>query len=123
MNVLLWILQGVLATFFAMSGVAKTLQSKDTLAGRYPWMRDVSQTTVWFIGVTELLGAIGLIVPAVTGIAPVLTPLAAIGLASIMALVTGLHLRRKEMSGAAITVVLFALAAFVALGRWGSHGG
>jgi DoxX-like family len=103
--------------------VAKVLQPKDALAGKYPWMRGVSQAAVWFIGVTELLGAIGLIVPAATGIAPILTPIAAIGLASIMALAAGLHLRRKEMSGVAVTTVLFALTAIVALGRWASHGG
>jgi uncharacterized membrane protein YphA (DoxX/SURF4 family) len=123
MNILLWVLQAVLAGLFAMSGVAKVLQPKGALAGKYPWMRDVSQAAVWFIGVTELLGAIGLIVPAATGIAPILTPIAAIGLASIMALAAGLHLRRKEMSGVAVTTVLFALTAIVALGRWASHGG
>ena len=121
MNVLLWIVQAILAAMFAMSGLGKALQPKDKLAGRYPWMQDVSQATVRFIGVMELLGAIGLIVPAATGIAPVLTPIAGTGLAVIMVLAAAMHIRRKEPSGVAVTAVLFVLAALVAWGRFGPY--
>jgi uncharacterized membrane protein len=121
MNVFLWIVQAILAAMFAMSGVAKVLQPKEKLVDKYPWMQDVSQATVRFIGVMELLGAIGLIVPAATGIAPVLTPIAATGLAVIMALGAGVHIRRKESSGVAITAVLLVLAVLVAWGRFGPY--
>jgi uncharacterized membrane protein len=121
MNVFLWIVQAILAAMFAISGLGKILQPKDKLAGKYPWMQDVSQATVRFIGVMELLGAIGLIVPAATGIAPVLTPIAGTGLAVIVVLAAAMHIRRKEPSGVAVTAILFVLAALVAWGRFGPY--
>lgn len=122
MNVFLWIVQAILAALFAMSGLGKVLQPKDKLAGKYPWMEDVSQATVRFIGVMELLGAIGLIVPAAAGIAPVLTPIAGTGLAVLAILAAAMHIRRKEPSGVAVTAILFVLAALVAWGRFGPYG-
>ncbi|WCN79082.1 DoxX family protein [Micromonospora sp. LH3U1] len=67
----------------------------------------------------ELLGGLGLILPAATGIAPVLTPIAATCLAVVMVLAAITHIRRKESSGVAINAVLFLLRAFVAWGRFG----
>jgi uncharacterized membrane protein YphA (DoxX/SURF4 family) len=122
MNVFLWIVQAILAALFAMSGLAKVAQPKDKLVGRYPWMHDFSQAMVRFIGVMEVLGAIGLIVPAATGIAPVLTPVAAAGLAILSIVAAVVHIRRKEPSGVAITAVLVVLAALVAWGRFGPYG-
>jgi hypothetical protein len=84
-------------------------------------VEDFSATTVRVIGVVELLGAIGLILPAATGIAPVLTPIAATGLALTMVLAAATHIRRKEPSGVAFNAVLFALAVFVAWGRFGPY--
>lgn len=74
------------------------------------------------IGVTELLGTIGLIVPATTGIAPLLTPIAATGLAITMVLAGALHIHRKEPSGLMATAVLFVLCVLVAWGRFGPYG-
>ncbi|GAA3643134.1 DoxX family protein [Nonomuraea antimicrobica] len=122
MNVLLWIVQAALAGLFGMSGQVKLLQPKERLAGRYPWVDDFSQGAVRFIGVMEVLGAIGVVVPAVTGIVPVLTPIAATGLAVIAVLGAGTHVRRKEPQGVAITAVLLVLTAFVAWGRFGPYG-
>jgi prepilin signal peptidase PulO-like enzyme (type II secretory pathway) len=121
MNVFLWIVQAILAALFAMSGLVKVLQPKDKLAGEYPWTQDVSQGTVRFIGVMALFGAVGLIVPAATGIAPILTPIAGTGLAVIMVLAAGMHIRRKEPSGVAVTAILFVLVALVAWGRFGPY--
>ncbi|MET8876863.1 DoxX family protein [Nocardia sp. NPDC004604] len=121
MNVFLWIAQAILAALFAMSGLAKVLQPKDKLAEQYLWMQDYSQVTVWFIGVVEVLGPIGLIAPAATGIAPVLTPIAAVGLAVIAVLAVGVHIRRKEPAGLPMTTFLFVLAALVAWGRFGPY--
>ncbi|MFB4263188.1 DoxX family protein [Nonomuraea sp. GTA35] len=122
MNIFLWILQVLLAAMFAMSGLEKATQPRDKLIGKYPWTGDVPQAAVRFIAVPELLGAIGLIVPAATGIAPILTPLAAAGLAILVALAAALHVRRKETEGLAITIVLFLLTAFVAWARFGPYG-
>ena len=121
MNVFLWIVQAVLAAMFGMSGLAKVIWPQDKLAGQYPWIEDFSLRTVRFTGVMELLGAAGLILPAATGIAAVLTPLAAVGLAVIAALGAGLHVRRKETRGIAITAVLLVLAVLVAWGRFGPY--
>lgn len=81
-----------------------------------PWVEDFSDGTVKFIGVVEILGALGLILPAATGIAPILTVLAAIGLAITMLLAAVVHFRRGEKQKTVPSVVLLALAATVAVG-------
>jgi uncharacterized membrane protein len=120
-NVVLWILPWLLAVAFAVAGVLKATQPKEKLAQQMPWVEDFSQATVRFIGVAEFLGALGLVLPALTGIAPILTPLAATGIAVIMLLAALVHTRRKEPSGVATTVVLLVLAAIVAWGRFGPY--
>jgi uncharacterized membrane protein YphA (DoxX/SURF4 family) len=123
MNVFLWIVQAVLAAAFAMSGLAKVALPRARLAGMYPWVPDFTMATVRFIGVMALLGAIGLIAPAAAGIAPVLTPIAATGLAVLMVLAAAtVHIPRKEPSAVVVNTVLFVLAALVAWGRFGPFG-
>ncbi|TQC42106.1 DoxX family protein [Rhodococcus sp. WS4] len=121
MNVFLWILQAVLAAMFAAAGVLKSTQPKEKLAKSLPWVEDFSPGTVKFIGVAELLGAIGLILPAVTGIAPILTPIAATALAVVMVLAVITHARRKEPSAIAFNAVILIMAAVVAWGRFGPY--
>jgi uncharacterized membrane protein len=120
-NVFLWVLQAVLAAMFAMAGVMKATQSKEKLARGLPWVEDYSSGTVRLVGVLELLGAIGLIVPAATDVLPVLTPLAATGLAIVMALAVNTHRRRHEPSAVAFNVVLCVALAVVAWGRFGPY--
>ncbi|BBX17026.1 DoxX family protein [Mycolicibacterium duvalii] len=121
MNTVLWVLQIVLAAAFLMAGVLKSTQPKGKLAQKLPWVEDFSTGTVRFIGIAELLGALGLILPAVTGIAPILTPIAAAALAVVMVLASGVHARRKEPSGIAFNAVLFVIAAVIAWGRFGPY--
>ncbi|MFE5395979.1 DoxX family protein [Streptomyces sp. NPDC056568] len=121
MNVFLWIVQAVLALMFAMAGVMKSTQPKAKLAEKLPWVSDYSAGTVRFIGAVELAAALGLILPATTGIAPVLTPLAATGLAVVMVLAMITHARRKEPSAIGFNAVLLILAALVAWGRFGPY--
>ena len=121
MNTVLWIVQIFLAVAFGVAGVLKSTRGR-ALEGTMPWVEDFSDRTVRFIGVMELLGASGLILPAATGIAPVLTPIAATGLAVMMALAVATHIRRKEPSGIAFTAVLLVLAVIVAWGRFGPYG-
>ncbi|WP_328869300.1 DoxX family protein [Streptomyces sp. NBC_00287] len=121
MNVFLWIVQAVLALMFAMAGVMKSTQPKAKLAEKLPWVSDYSAGTVRFIGVVELAAALGLILPAATGIAPVLTPLAATGLAVVMVLAMVAHARRKEPQAIGFNAVLLILAALVAWGRFGPY--
>jgi uncharacterized membrane protein len=121
-NVFLWIVQAILAAMFVMAGLMKSTQPQEKLAPKLPWVADFTPGTVKFIGVVELLGGLGLILPAATGIAPVLTPAAATGLAIAMILAAATHIRRREPSGVAVNAVLFALAVFVAWGRFGPYG-
>lgn len=119
MNTILWIIQGVLAAMFAMAGTAKLTQSKEKLEKQFPWVADFSMSIVRCIGLSELLGAIGLIVPWLTGIAPVLTPVSAVGFCVIMVMATNIvHLKKREYQSVAINIILFLLAAFVAYGRF-----
>jgi uncharacterized membrane protein len=121
MHTFLWIAQSVLAAAFILAGLGKATQPKEKLAPMLPWTEDFSAGTVKFIGVAEILGGLGLILPALTGIAPVLTPLAATGLAVIMVLAAITHARRKEPQAIAVNAILFVLAALVAWGRFGPY--
>src|SRR5271154_1955679 len=85
MNLALWIVASVLAASFAGSGLMKLLVPKDKLVSSgQGWAQDVTPTNIRLIGVVEVLGAAGLILPAITHIAPVLVPLAAVGLVLVM---------------------------------------
>ncbi len=117
MNITLWIIQGLLAVLFLLAGVNKTFQPMDTLAKMLPWTRDFPAAFVRFIGVSELLGAIGLIVPALTHILPWLTVVAAIGLAVVIVGAVFFHLSRREFPAIALNIVIIALAVFVIYGR------
>ncbi len=118
MNTTLWMIQGILAALFGAAGIFKATQPKEKLQPKMPWVEDYSAQQVKFIGLLELLAAIGLIVPQLTGIVPILTPLAAVGLMLTMLGAAITHLRRKEYPGIGINTVFFLLAAFVAYGRF-----
>jgi DoxX-like family len=121
MNVALWIVASLLALFFLFAGITKTTRSKDHLRPMMGWVDDFPLGMVRFIGAVELAGAIGLVLPAATGIATVLTPLAATGIAIIMVGGGIVHLRRGEGKLAPMNVILLALAVFVAWGRFGAY--
>ncbi|GII05532.1 DoxX family protein [Planobispora takensis] len=86
-----------------------------------PWVEDFTPARIRLIGAAELLGALGLILPAATGIASILTPLAAAGLALTMLGAAATHARRREPAAIAVNLTLLALAAVVAWGRLGPH--
>ncbi len=118
MNILLWLVQLVLAAAFGMAGFMKSTQPVDALVqAGIAWASQVPLPLVRFIGISELAGAIGLILPAATKIKPTLTPLAALGLLTIMILAMAFHLSRGEGQALPINMVLGGLAAFVAWGR------
>ena len=122
MNLALWIVAIVLAVVFTGSGLMKELVPKDKLvtAGQ-GWAQDYSQTNIRLIGLAEILGAIGLILPAVVHIAPILVPLAAVGLVLVMVGAAVVHARRNEPMNVGVNLVLIALAIFVAWGRFGPY--
>lgn len=116
-HVALWIVQGVLGALFAFAGATKMFQSIPDLAASMPWIATVSPALVRFIGVAELLGGIGLILPAATRIAPGLTPVAGAGLTVVMLLASAFHVSRGELMALPVPIVFGALASFVAWGR------
>lgn len=118
MGVALWVAQGLLAAVFLAAGATKLTRPKEKLAKNMAWVEDFSQGTVRLIGAVEVLGAIGVVMPALTGILSWLTPLAALGLAATMVGAVLTHLRRGERSAVVAPVVLLGLAAFVAYGRF-----
>ncbi len=123
MNVFLWILAGVLAAFFLAAGANKLAQSHTKLLANpsMKWVEDFSPGTIKLIGAAEVLGAIGLILPAVLDIAPILTPLAAVGLAVIMVGAIITHGRRKENQAIIINAVILVLAVVLAIFRFGPN--
>ncbi len=117
MNVVLWILQVLLGVIFVLAGVMHGFRQEQAKK-QMTWMQSVSSGVLTFIGTAEILGGLGLVLPALTNILPVLTPLAAVGLTIIMILAAIFHFRRKEYPNIVFNLVLGALAAFVAYGRF-----
>jgi uncharacterized membrane protein YphA (DoxX/SURF4 family) len=117
MNEILWILQGLLGLLFLITGAMKIIRTKEQLAAQLGWVNDVSQPVIRLIGFVEILGAVGLILPSVTGILPWLTPLAAAGLALTMVGAALTNYRRKELPMVGLNTILLVLALLVGVGR------
>jgi len=117
MNIALWIVQGLLAAMFVMAGLMKLFQSKEKLA-RLAWTARQSVGMIKFIGLSEFLIGLGLILPQLTRILLILTPIAAIALCLIMVLAAIDHFKNKEMKEIGINLFVMALAAFVVYGRF-----
>ncbi len=121
MNLALWIIAGLLAAIFLLAGVNKLFIPPEKLA-RAPgggWVNDFSPGFIKALGAVEILGAAGLILPAALDIAPVLVPLAATGLGTIMVGAAILMTRRQEFKHVLVNVTYLALAVFVAWLRFG----
>jgi DoxX-like family len=121
MNIALWIIAGFLAAAFGGAGFVKLTQPKEKLATAMPWTTVFSAGMVKTIGALELLAAIGLILPGALRIAPILVPLAALGLVLLMVSAIVFHVRRKEIQMIGGNIVLLILAAVVAWGRFGPY--
>ena len=122
MDTALWIAQSLLAGIFLATGLIKLTQPRLRMAaGPMAWAADVTDARFRTIGLLEVIGAIGLILPGVLGIAPRLLPVAALGLGLTMigAIVT--HVRYGETERLVVPIVLLGLALFVAVERFGAH--
>ncbi|HEV7742536.1 MAG TPA: DoxX family protein [Pseudolysinimonas sp.] len=119
MQIALWVVSGVLAAGFIGGGIARAVLPLERLTGMgLGWVADLPRGLVRVISALEILGGIGLIVPVLTGILPILTPLAACGLALIMLGGLVFHARRREWKNVPVTLVLAVLAVFVAVARF-----
>lgn len=115
LNILLWVLQIVLAAMFLFHGYIMVFPPKELLEIMN------SQFSTWFrlfVGIAESLGALGLLLPGITRILPWSTPLAGIGLMIVAISASSLHFSRSETGSAITTLVLFVLLAFVSYMRW-----
>lgn len=120
MDIVLWIVAGLLALAFLAAGAMKLAQPREKLvASGMAWAGDAGDGAVKAIGALEVVGAVGLVLPALTGVATVLTPLAALGLALVMVGAVVVHLRRGETTAVAAPVVLGLLALALAVLRLG----
>jgi putative oxidoreductase len=117
MNVALWVVQGLLAVAYLAAGFMKATRPLDTLGTSMPWVKEVPSAFVRFIGIAEVLGAIGLILPLITGVLPWLTVAAAIGLVVVQVSAAIFHASRREMASLPMNLILLVLALAVAYGR------
>ena len=115
LNVVLWSVQVFLALFFLAAGAPKILGRG---MERWTGFSDVPRPLVVFIGITEVLGAAGLVLPMATGVLPWLTPLAAVGLAISVLMAAGFHVRADERLNALETGLWAGIAGVIAIGRW-----
>jgi hypothetical protein len=116
MNLALWIVQGLLALVMALAGTFKVVTPREKLAEKMRWAKTWTDMNVKLLGLAEVLGAVGLVVPGVTGILPVLTPVAAVCLAVLMGGAVKTHRELNEPTAPAM--VLAALCLLVAAGRF-----
>lgn len=113
----LWVAQVVLGVAFAMAGAMKLIMPIEVLLAKgMGFVKEYSVGAVRFIGIVEILGALGLILPSALRIKPNLTPLAAIGIAIVMVLATQYHISHSEPT--IPTIVMFAISVFIAWGRY-----
>jgi len=117
MNTSLWIVQAILGAMMILLGIVKTFQPIEKLS-KLSWTTRSSEGLVRFVGVSELLIGAGLVLPQLTGILPLLTPLAALSLCMIMVLAIADHVRHKEFHEIGKNAIIILLAAFVAVGRF-----
>lgn len=119
MNIAVWIVTGIVAAILGGAGVSKLVQSKEKILANpnMGWANDFSQPAIKLIGLAEVAGAVGLIVPWALDVVPVLTPIAGYCLAVLMAGAAIVHVRRREYSGLPFVFALVAAALFVAVAR------
>lgn len=117
MSIVLWVIQGLVALAFLLAGFMKTFMPLENLKKNMAWVNNVPAAFVRFIGVAEILGAIGLILPLATGIAPWLTIAAAVGLVVVMLSASAFHASRREFSSIGMNVVLLLMALVIVVGR------
>jgi len=118
MDIALWVVAGLLAALYLAVGAMKLLRGRRGLRDRMGWVEDFPDVVVRLIGLCEIAGALGLILPWATGTLPWLTPVAAGCLVVLQVLAITVHVRRQETSQLGINVLLALLAGFVAVGRF-----
>jgi hypothetical protein len=117
LRISLWSSQAIVSAVFCLAGYTKLTTPIGELSAMMPWTGDVAPGFVRFIGLVDLAGGIGILLPALTGVRPGLTVLAAIGCVLLQIIAFGFHVSRGEFSVLPLNVLLFTLSAFVLWGR------
>ncbi|HRZ96551.1 MAG TPA: DoxX family protein [Paludibacter sp.] len=118
MNTILWFIQAILAAIFAMAGLLKIILPPEKLIKMgLKWVVRLPVYKVRFIGISELLGAIGLILPMVLNYYPIITPIAAFGFVMVMVFAAYHHYRYSENKAIVFNVALMIFAAIIVVGR------
>lgn len=118
MNIILWISQGLLACIFLLAGIMKVTKNKETLREKLgDWTDSYTESKLKLIGLLEILGAIGIILPMLINWIPLLTPIAAIGLSMTMVGALMVHFKRKETDKTIVNFALLFLSLFIVVGR------
>ncbi|OIN59299.1 DoxX family protein [Arsenicibacter rosenii] len=118
LHIALWTVQGLLAAGFAWGGLMKLIQPAGQLAQMWPWTGQVPGSLLMFTAIVDLLGALGLLLPALLRIQPILTPIAAVGCLVLMVCATVFHIQRGEAALITPNLLFAMMAAFVAWGRF-----
>jgi len=113
MFITLWITAVLLSLVYLLAGASKVARSKEKLLPQMGWVEDFAEPQLKAIGALEVLGALGVILPLATGIAPFLTSVAAFGLVLVQIGAIVVHIRRGEQKVLPVNVVLMLLAATV----------
>lgn len=119
-NVVLWVLQVVFGFYFIVVGLTH-FTVPEGLPSLMDWMYELNDTAHIFIGIAEILGGLGLILPSITRIRPELTVYAATGLVIVMIGALVWHATRSEGASIGTNVAIAAVMAFIAYGRWKLH--
>jgi uncharacterized membrane protein YphA (DoxX/SURF4 family) len=117
LNIGIWVAQFFGAAAFIMSGVMKTITPIDALSAMMPWTGEYSEMFVRFIGIVDLAGGIGLLLPSLTRLSPRLTPIAAISCVVLQICAMVFHISRGEAEVLPINIIYIALALFILWGR------
>lgn len=118
MNTIIWVIQGLLSAFFLMPAYTKLTSTKEKLVEKQMLEPEQSINGPRFVGLMELLGSIGIIVPQLTGIAKILTPIAAVGFALVMLGAFFIHLKKKDFKILPLLIGVFTLSVITAFYRF-----
>ena len=118
MAVVLWAIQCLLAPALAGFGTVRLVRSREQVVTAFPYLKQFPTSAIRGLGLLELAAGLGLVIPGITGIAPVLVPLAALGGLALALVGTAMHLRRSETTPAATNIIFIVLLILIAWGRF-----
>lgn len=119
MNIAAWVVTAIVVAILGGAGASKLVRTKEQILEnpQMGWANDFSQPAIRLVGLAEVAGALGLVLPWALDVVPVLTPIAGYALAALMAGAFGVHLRRREYAGLPFVAFLVAAPLFVAIAR------